>query len=120
MRFFPATLLPLALLLLAPNGAAAQEDLFDLAGNGEARAEEEYHSSLRAPTPRQIIQQKAQIRAVQRMNRMAALEWYGYSKARPRTTTTPFTGLYGSQWQSRSLGRPAAWYASRPTVIITQ
>ena len=101
--------------------ASAQQGLLDA---GEPTAETEgawdYQRSAGPLTPRQIIQQKAQARAEQRMSRMAAQEWYGFSKARPTATSTPFTGLYGGQWQGYTYGRPAAWHASRPIIVITK
>ncbi|TWT86323.1 hypothetical protein Mal64_38630 [Pseudobythopirellula maris] len=80
----------------------------------------EYESAAPVATPLQIAQQKSQMRAAQRMERLASMKWYGFSAARPRTEATPFTGMYGAQWQGRSLGRPAAWHASRPSVVITR
>lgn len=78
------------------------------------QAEWEYRQSVGIKTPQQIIREKAQVRAAQRMTRMAALEWYGYSVARPRTSATPFTAMYGGQWQGDVLGRPNAWHAPQP------
>ena len=46
-----------------------------------------------APSPitaRTIVQQKAEIRAQQRMDRLAALNWYGTSNSRPILLGTPF------------------------------
>jgi hypothetical protein len=41
-------------------------------------------------TARMIVQQKAEIRAQQRMDRLAALSWYGTSNSRPILLGTPF------------------------------
>lgn len=73
----------------------------------------EYKSAAGELTPQQIIRQKAQIRAAQRMTRMQSLQWYGYSVSRPRTSATPFTGMYGAQWQGDWFSRPQAWHVAR-------
>ncbi len=77
----------------------------------------EYQSAAGELTPQQIIRQKAQARAAQRMTRMDTLRWYGYSVARPRTASTPFTSMYGAQWQGTSYSRPQAWHTARSTKL---
>jgi hypothetical protein len=70
------------------------------------------------PDPTAIIQQKAMIRAQQRQNRVAAMQWYGMSNSRPTAATTPFCSMYSPAWQMPG-GRPFGWYASqRPIFII--
>lgn len=64
-------------------------------------------SNQRADT-RAIIQRKAQTRAAQRDARMASLNWYGMSNARPTAAPTPFMTLYSPVWQMPG-GRPFAW-----------
>lgn len=76
-----------------------------------------YGSSMLAPTPTQIIQYKAQLRAQQRMHRMASMHWYGMSASRPRASATPFTGMYGSVWQMPG-GRPDAWVPRSPATVV--
>jgi hypothetical protein len=56
-----------------------------------------------------IVQQKAQIRAQQRMDRMASMQWYGMSASRPQSLATPFTARYGSTWEMPG-GKPYSWY----------
>jgi hypothetical protein len=41
-------------------------------------------------TARMIVQQKAEVRAQQRMDRLAAMSWYGTSNSRPVMLGTPF------------------------------
>lgn len=69
------------------------------------------------PDPKAIIQQKAQIRAAQRMSRMASMQWYGMSNARPTASATPFMGMYSPAWQMPG-GRPFAWYHSQSSPVI--
>jgi hypothetical protein len=67
-----------------------------------------------APTPAQL---KAQARGEQRMARLEALRWYGFSNSRPTASAMPWTTMYSPAWQ-RPGGRPFAWYVSdRPVVI---
>ncbi len=71
-------------------------------------------------TPTQIIQAKAQQRAQQRMDRIASQQWYGFSPSRPRTSSTPFTSMYGASYQMPGL-RPDAWTPfQRTTVLIVR
>jgi hypothetical protein len=64
--------------------------------------------SYQKPTPREIVQLKAMARGEQRARRIAAQEWYGESKARYTSASTPFTAPDPS-WD-RPIQRPYAWY----------
>jgi hypothetical protein len=69
-------------------------------------------------TARMIVQQKAEIRAQQRMDRLAALSWYGMSNSRPMASGTPYCSMYSPTWQVPG-GRPFAWYSNgRPTYLF--
>lgn len=73
----------------------------------------------KATTP-SIAQQKAIARAQQRMARLDAMRWYGFSGGRPTASGLPWTTMYSPAWQQPG-GRPFAWYMSyRPTVIYVQ
>ena len=121
MRTLTAGLI-LAVMLVASSTTIAQE----ATANKEVEPRHdgwEYKSAIGELTPQQIIRQKAQVRAAQRMTRMQSLQWYGYSAARPRTSATPFTGMYGGQWQGDWFSRPQAWHVARnpnlrPTVYV--
>jgi hypothetical protein len=62
-----------------------------------------------APSPRLIAEEKAAIRAQQRMDRLAALDWYGVSLSRPAQVATPFTAPRAAYWD-RPHQLPNAWY----------
>jgi hypothetical protein len=68
---------------------------------------------------RAIVQQKAEARSAQRMDRMATSAWYGVSNSRPSATSTPFTARYGSVWEMPG-GRPYSWYPAyaRPNYVF--
>jgi hypothetical protein len=70
----------------------------------------------RTETPT-LAQQKAQARGEQRMARLEALRWYGFSNSRPTATGMPWTTMYSPAWQ-RPGGRPFAWYVSQRPVFI--
>ena len=77
-----------------------------------------YREQTTKPDSLAIIQQKAQIRAEQRNSRMASMQWYGMSNARPQAASTPFTGRYSPAWEMPG-GRPYAWYPqARPGYVM--
>lgn len=121
MRRQPALLLFAASALAILATQAPAQGLLDPGPAGattEPRAE--YTQTIGKMTPTEIIQAKAQLRAAQRGAVLAARQWYGYSQSRPKTSATPFSGLYGQQFQGRAFGRPAAHYAQRPIVVISR
>lgn len=122
MRVRLASLFLMAAATLATGAAEAQNGLFD---PGPARSEAEsqpaeYTTAVGKMTPREIIQAKAQQKAAQRAAVLASRQWFGYSQARPNTTATPFSGLYGPQFQGHTFGRPAAHYVARPIIVVTR
>lgn len=48
--------------------------------------------------PDVIIHQKAQRKADQRRNRLAAMKWFGWSQSRPTANPTPTMGVYSPSW----------------------
>jgi len=67
--------------------------------------------------PNLAVRRKAEYRARQRMQRIAARKWYGYSNLRPRVTPTPWGVNYTPTWVSNS-GNTWGWTAHRPFVYI--
>jgi hypothetical protein len=86
----------------------------------EAEANEEhsqwYYGNEEAPK-RTIAQQKAALRAEQRMDRLASLKWYGFTPGRPTAATMPFTSMYSPAW-TRPGGQPFAWYTGYQQPIV--
>jgi hypothetical protein len=68
-----------------------------------------YQPPSSAANARAIVQEKAEIRSQQRMDRLAAQEWYGVSVSRPTMIGTPFTSPRAAWWD-RSHQLPNAWY----------
>lgn len=58
--------------------------------------------------PRNAVRKNAEARAAQRRNRVAALNWFGFSNSRPQASPTPFMGSYSPTWVSNSWD-PYAW-----------
>jgi hypothetical protein len=78
-------------------------------------------SLYRSPAPRNeqltVAREKAIARGQQRMSRLDAMRWYGFSNSRPTATSIPWTTMYSPAWQQPG-GRPFAWYtSSRPITI---
>jgi hypothetical protein len=78
----------------------------------------EYRAAPERAAPVRLSVQKAQARGAQRMARLEAMRWYGFSNSRPTAAAIPWTTMYSPAWQSPG-GRPFAWYASnRPVIVI--
>ncbi len=70
----------------------------------------------RLDDPAQAVRRKAEIRGMQRAERLASLKWYGMSNSRPVfTNVTPILGGFGSaSWTSNSYD-PNRW---RPNNMV--
>jgi hypothetical protein len=90
------------------------------ATTGEQQQEQSWYreqSSTKADSLA-IVQQKAAIRAEQRMSRLASLQWYGMSNSRPQGAPTPFTSRYSPTWEMPG-GKPYSWYPyARPGYVM--
>lgn len=79
-----------------------------------------YRSSPEREQTFTVAQQKAMQRGAQRMARLEAMRWYGFSASRPTAAAQPWTTMYSPAWQMPG-GRPFAWYVShRPLVIVNE
>ena len=117
-------LLPAAILLIMcwtmAGSIVAQETDGQKAVADSDHVEDWYYRSPSDLAPEKTIaQQKAEFRAQQRMGRLAAQRWYGYSNARPQVAAVPFTAMYRSAWQ-RPGGWPYRWYTNHTVVVITR
>ena len=64
--------------------------------------------------PAQAVRRKAEYQAEQRMARLAALKWYGYSNSRPEASMTPIMGTYSAGWGGNGWNRYEWFGASMP------
>jgi len=108
------TLLTLSLCLATWSNPATAQDSSKQAQTGY------YGSEAEQVQEKSIAQQKSQQRAEQRMARLEAMRWYGFSASRPTASGMPFTSSYSPSW-TRPGGRPFSWYSGgRPGVVISR
>jgi hypothetical protein len=88
----------------------------DKAAEAQKDHSEWYYGSEEAPK-KTIAQQKAELKAQQRMDRLASLRWYGFIPGRPTATGMPFTTMYSPAW-TRPGGQPFAWYTGYQQPIV--
>jgi hypothetical protein len=55
--------------------------------------------------PAQAVRRKAEAKADQRLARLAAMKWYGYSNSRPVASSIPTMGSYSPGWIGNGLDR---------------
>ena len=59
--------------------------------------------------PKVAVRKAAEFRGQQRQARLAAMQWYGLSNARPRASSDPIHCDYGPGWASNSFYYPNRW-----------
>ncbi len=74
-----------------------------------ASADTYYGEDLEQTEEKSIARLKSIKRGEQRMARLEAMRWYGFSASRPTASAMPFTTMYSPAW-TRPGGRPFAWY----------
>jgi hypothetical protein len=74
---------------------------------------------LEHSNPKNAVRANAEYLADQRRRRLAAMEWFGYSNARPTSVVTPYTNRAASpQWGSNNSRDPYLWSGiGRPTIV---
>jgi hypothetical protein len=55
--------------------------------------------------PAQAVRRKAELRAEQRMGRIAAMKWFGFSNSRPQASPIPMMGGYSPAWIGNGVDR---------------
>lgn len=112
-----------AVVAALPMSLAAEltvaEELVGVELGADAASDESWYDRTpptRAPKP-SLSHQKAALRGQQRMARLEAMRWYGYSNSRPTASGMPWTTMYSPAWQQPG-GRPFAWYQSNRPVVI--
>ena len=83
----------------------------------ETQQERYYGGNMTNRENKSIAQQKAAKRAEQRMARLDAMRWYGFSASRPTAAALPFTSMYSPAW-SQPGGRPFAWQVGGRTEVF--
>jgi hypothetical protein len=72
---------------------------------------------IRYEDPKKAVRRRAELRAAQRADRLAALKWYGHSNSRPTVNSTPTMSSYAPYWGSNTYD-PNRWRAWTPSVVI--
>ena len=101
--------------------AGAQESAKQAKKNAtESSQEWFYGDEAKAVEHKSLGQQKSIKRGEQRMARLEAMRWYGFSAGRPTASGLPYTSAYSPSW-TRPGGRPFAWYTGAgPSVVINR
>jgi hypothetical protein len=109
-----------ALLAAAPSSTVLAQEFSEGPTEPIAPATESWYPKVekRNDMP-SVAQQKAMERGAQRMARLEASRWYGFSNSRPTASGMPFTTMYSPAWAQPG-GRPFAWYTSSRPIVIYQ
>jgi hypothetical protein len=111
--------LSLAVLTLAlPGSASAQQADPGVSASGEPG----YHYGPTTPTPpetKSFSQQKARMRAEQRIARLEANRRYGISPNRPTAEALPFTSAYPLMWLRRGTTPIVTYNSYRPLMYYS-
>lgn len=97
--------------------ASAQRSEEAVEANAEQDHNQWYYGS-EEKAKKSIAMQKAELKAQQRMDRLASQKWYGFVPGRPTASATPFTTMYYSPTWTRPGGQPFAWYTGYQQPII--
>ena len=109
-----------ALAIAAPGSSAlAQEFVEEPTQPTTAVTESWYPQTEKRNEGPTVAQLKAMERGAQRMARLEASRWYGFSNSRPTASGMPFTTMYSPAWAQPG-GRPFAWYTSSRPIVIYQ
>ena len=69
--------------------------------------------------PRMAVRRKAELRAAQRGERLAAMKWYGQSNSRPLISATPHCDTYGAGWISNT-PNPYQWRGGASSAVVVR
>ena len=68
--------------------------------------------------PQQAVRRKAELRASQRAERLAAMKWFGFSNARPQANPVPFMSVYSPTWVGNGYDRYDWVGGSAPRTLV--
>jgi len=70
--------------------------------------------------PHGAVRRKAEFRAAQRGDRLAAMKWYGQSNTRPLVSATPYCDTYGAGWVGNT-ANPYQWRGGGgPSTVVVR
>ena len=95
-----------ATTLQAPVPAAAEFTVPNLATPAVTPELWLYSQEMRRhDDPAQAVRRRAEQRAAERGQRLAALKWFGLSNARPQVSPVPLMGVYSPTWVGNGANR---------------
>lgn len=68
--------------------------------------------------PKVAIRQRAELKAAQRQQRMAARKWFGFSNSRPTAGPDPYFGDYSPHWSSNNGRYPFQWNGVGSPILV--
>jgi len=72
---------------------------------------------LRRENPRTAVREKSELRAAQRMSRLASMRWFGFSNTRPTANPDCVHGPYSPRWVSNGY-MPSEWTGVGNSTVI--
>jgi hypothetical protein len=70
--------------------------------------------------PKATVRQKAEFRAEERMRRMTALRWFGFSNQRPSAGVDVVHSELAPQWAASNVNLPFRWSGPTTTTIVVK
>jgi hypothetical protein len=71
----------------------------------------------RYKSPEEAVRRKAEFRASQRRNRLAAQRWFGFSNLRPSVNPIPYFGSYSASWTG-NFRDPFSWSGQGGPLVV--
>jgi hypothetical protein len=121
------TILPVvSLFLVVPSLAADKPDAKatigisagELAPTQDMWFYEQYQKQY--TDPKTVVRQKAEFRAEERMRRISALRWYGFSNQRPAASSDPINSEYAPRWTGGNIYHPFRWNGPAATTALVK
>ncbi len=120
------TTLPLVSLFLAVPCLAENKDSKmsigispgELAPTQEMWFYEQYQKQY--ADPQTVVRQKAEFRAEERMRRVTALRWFGFSNQRPSAGVDVVHSQLAPQWSSTNVNLPFRWNGPTTTTVLVR
>jgi hypothetical protein len=70
--------------------------------------------------PKAAVRQQAEFRSVERLRRIAALRWFGFSNQRPSANVDPIHSDYAPHWASNNVNLPDRWNGPATATILVR
>ncbi len=126
MKWLWTTLPVLSLFLVVPSLAENKSDAKttigispgELAPTQEMWFYEQYQKQYM--DPKSVVRQKAEFRAEERMRRITALRWFGFSNQRPAAGVDLINSDFAPHWASSNVYLPFRWSGPTTTTVLVK